>query len=254
MNLDKILLFLGLGNVDKDNLNENVRIGNPIMRKDSYHARGSRTMYLLLPPWHPTRFIFHPIKRKLRKLGFSYIRYEFCPDMLTPDICSTEEYFKLVKEVLREDMAHYAEKHEIERFVLLGMSLSCVTASMASDVSPRITGLILVAPSHSLSRALWHGMRTVNIKNAMKKEGISLTELEKDWEDLDPEKYVPHFKNKKVRILLSKSDTIVPYAQGKKFANEVKRMVPDADVRENRFLGHYGTILHFCFVSKKIEL
>jgi len=34
---------------------------------------------------------------------------------------------------------------------------------------------------------------------------------------------------------------------------KVKKVVPDVDVLENRFLGHYGTVLDFCLFSKKVE-
>jgi len=69
MNLDELFLSLGLGDIRDDVLEERVRVENPILERDCYHAKGARTMYILFPPWHTNRLIYYSIKQKLRKQG-----------------------------------------------------------------------------------------------------------------------------------------------------------------------------------------
>jgi len=251
MNFDK--LFISLNDAyHKDNLNKKKESKKIISKKTFYHAKNSKTTYLLLSPWHSVSFLFYPIKRKLQKMGFSYVQYDFSPDILTPSINSTEKYFEDIRKDIGADITMLSEKHDAKSFVVIGLSLSCVIASMISGISPKIQALILVVPGSSLAESLWSGIRTLKIKNEIEKRGVSLAELEKDWKDLAPENYIRNFKNKRVRIYISESDRIIPYNFGKKFEEEIREIIPDVQVRENKNLGHYGTILHFCLVSKDV--
>lgn len=85
-----------------------------------------------------------------------------------------------------------------------------------------------------------------------KNEGISLKNLRMQWNELAPENYVRYLKDKKVRIILSESDKVIPYHLGRKFTDEILAVSSNVEVKENRFLGHYGTVLSFCFLSRDI--
>jgi len=252
MNLDKLFVFLDTRFSDKDNLKKKVKVKEPISKKTFYYAKNATTTYILLSPWHSVPFLFSLIKKKLAKSGFSYVQYDFSPNILTPDVDSTEQYFDKIREEIGNDIKNFTEKYNTEHFVIIGLSLSCVIASMISGLSSKINGLILVVPGNSLAKSLWRGLRTEKIKDVIREEGVSLTELEKDWKKLAPEQYINNFKNKKIKILISKSDNIIPYHLGKKFADEVEKVVSKVIVRENRFLGHYGTVFNFCLISKDI--
>ncbi len=61
-----------------------------------------------------------------------------------------------------------------------------------------------------------------------------------------PEHYIEGVKDKNIKIILSRSDRIIPYKFGKKLAIEIKQNIANTEIVENTFLGHYGTIVSFC--------
>ena len=173
------------------------------------------------------------------------MHYNLISDILSPDIEATRAYFEIVSQNIKKDLEKISKEKGIERFVMVGLSLSCVFAMMISNNNKLISDIILVAPGNSLSKSLWSGLRTVRVKKAMKKNGVTLKLLKKYWLELDPEHYVNGVKDKKIKIILAKKDLIIPYRFGKRLANELKEVVPDVEVIENKSLGHYGTIISF---------
>ncbi len=252
MNLDSI--FVLLAGLDKDILAEKVRLRKRVFKRTSHHVAKSRTTYLLLPPWHMPSLLFYFVKRKLKRLGFSYIHYDIRSDVLSPDVDSTRNYFKEIEKEIGADMKRWEERFNTEHFVIIGFSLGCVMASMVSGLNSKIRALILVVPGSSLAESLWRGLRTIKLKRVLRGEGLTLTELEKDWEELAPEQYVRNLKDKKVRVLLSRADKVIPYYLGKRFAEEIRKECSDVEIRENRWLGHYGTVLDFCLLSKDVVI
>ena len=250
--LDEILMSLDIESDKEDNLSTNSKVKNPISKITEHHTKGSSITYILLSPWHTNKSLFSGIKNKIKKLGFSYVQYDFTPDVLTPDIESTKKSFKKMQREIGVDMRDWIEKYDTEHFVIIGISLSCVIASMISGLNNKIRGIILVVPGNSLSESLWKGIRTKRFKEKLKEEGVGLADLRNYWSEMDLKKYIHNFKDKRVKILISKSDKVVPYHLGKKFADEVRETVPDADIQINTFLGHFGTVINFCYITRDI--
>lgn len=161
---------------------------------------------------------------------------------------------KLYLRISKKDLEKLSKENGIDRFVMVGLSLSCVFAMMISNHNKLISDIILVAPGNSLSESLWSGLRTVRVKRAMRRNGVTLKFLKKYWLELAPEHYVEGVKDKKIKIILSKHDLIIPYRFGKKLADEIKGIIPDAEVIENKFFGHYGTIVSFLISKKHLNL
>ncbi|MFA6135827.1 MAG: hypothetical protein WC705_00455 [Candidatus Paceibacterota bacterium] len=251
MNLDKLLLIFSA--FDKDVLKNKVGFKNPLFKKE-YFCDNSSEAYILLGPWHANSQTFYLLRDKIINSGYSYIQYDFIPDILSPDIKGTKKYFEYISENIKKDIEEINKKHKIDKFIVMGFSLSCVTASMISGSNKLVKGVILVAPGNTLAEPMWYGLRTASIRKVMEKNKIDLPYLKEQWENLAPEKYAPGLKGKKVKIILSQSDLIIPYSFGKELAQKVKKYVPNIVVKENKHLGHYGTIINFCFISKDISI
>lgn len=251
MSLDKLLLAFSV--FDKDVLRNKVEIKSPLFKKFYPHENSSRA-YVLLAPWHANPAAFNGLKNKIIKSGFSCLIYNFIPDILSPDVDGTSKYFEIIAEKIKGNLNGLQNQYGIKQFVLVGFSLSCVTVSMVASFNKAVEGIIFVVPGSSLARSLWSGLRTVNIKRVMEKNKVTLPYLEDKWENLAPKKYAEGFKDKRVKIILSQSDVIIPYSSGKDFADAVKRFVPETVIKENRYLGHYGTIWNFCLISKDVLL
>jgi len=242
MNLDKILSWSSL--FDKDNLNREVELQNPFSGS-VFYDRGSKVAYVLIAPWHAGSYIFTLIKKRIRGAGDAYVQYNLISDILSPDAEATRAYFEIVSQNIRKDLIKIHKESGVEKFIMVGLSLSCVFAMMIASKNELITDVILVAPGSTLAESMWDGLRTAKIKRVMKKEGMTLGRLKKYWLQLAPEEYLEGIKDKKVKIFLSKSDKVIPYRFGKKFADEAKKIIPDVEVKINNMLGHYGTVGSF---------
>ena len=193
MNIDKIVSWSSL--FDKDVLDSEVEMQNPFSGS-VFYGHGNKTAYILMAPWHSGSYVFSSIKRKIRKIGGAYVQYNLIPDILSPDVEATRSYFEIVNQNVRKDLLKLHRENGVDNFIMVGMSLGCVFAMMVSDQNPLIKKLILVVPGNSLAESLWGGIRTIKIKRMMKKRGLTLTKLKKYWNDLSPENYISHVKDK----------------------------------------------------------
>lgn len=245
MNWDRLLLPFSY--FDRDILKSKVEFKNPLS-KNFYHSPKASKAYVLLGPWHSSTYLFHPLKNEILDSKFSCLQYNFIPDILSPDVEGTIKYFEAISQNIRNDMEEICDRHGIKDFVVLGCSLSSVTASMVSSNNGLVKEVVFVGPANSLAKAMWNGLRTANIRRVMEKNGVTLPYLERRWENLAPQKYSKGFKGKRVKFVLSQSDIIVPYPLGKEFADGVKQYASEVIVKENKNLGHYLTIIKFCFM------
>ena len=251
MNLDNIMAWSSL--IDKENLSKEVELQNPFSGS-LFYGENSKVSYILMGPWHSGSYIFSPMKRKIQKLGLAYVQYNLIPDILSPDVNATRSYFEIVSQNVRKDLEKLNKENGIERFVMVGLSLSCVFAMMISNNNKLISDIILVAPGNSLAESFWSSLRTIRVKRVMKKSGITLKYLKRYWLELAPEHYVDGVKDKKIKIILGRKDLIIPFRFGKKLAREIKQHIPSAEIIQNKSLGHYGTIISFLLSNKYLHL
>ena len=202
MSLDKILILFSM--FDKDVLKDKVEFKNPLSKK-IFICKNSSKAYVLLSPWHADKSTFYFLKNKIIKAGFSCILYSFIPDILSPDVEGTRKYFEDIEKKIKNDLVEFKKQHNIKSFVVVGFSLSCVTASMVSSSNELVDGVIFIAPGITLTEPMWYGLRTKNIRKIMEKNGVTPVCLKNQWDNLAPGKYVQGFKNKQVKILLSHS-------------------------------------------------
>ncbi len=154
--------------IDRENLSKEVELQNPFSGS-VFYGGVTKTAYILIAPWHAGSYLFAPIKRKLRKLGLGYVQYNLISDILSADIEATRAYFEIVSQNVRKDLEKISKEKGIEKFVIVGLSLSCVFSMMISNNNKLISDIILVAPGSSLAESLWSGLRTIRIKRVMKK-------------------------------------------------------------------------------------
>jgi predicted esterase len=69
---------------------------------------------------------------------------------------------------------------------------------------------------------------------------------------LAPENNVNKLDNKQIYLGLSKADVVIPYSCGIKFKKTLEKNKYKIKYNENKYLGHYLTILRFIYFPKKI--
>ena len=171
MHLDKLLLVSSI--FDKDVLEDKIiKFKNPLSKK-IFFCKNSSKAYILLSPWHANKSTFYFLKNKILESGFSCILYSFIPDILSPDVEGTRKYFEDIEKKIKNDLVEFQKQHNIKSFVVIGFSLSCVTASMVSGSNELVDGVIFIAPGITLAESMWYGLRTKNIRKIMENMEIS---------------------------------------------------------------------------------
>jgi hypothetical protein len=69
--------------------------------------------------------------------------------------------------------------------------------------------------------------------------------LKEAWRDLAPENNFDGLKGKEIEIYISKCDVNIPYRFGKKLVDRMVAHGLNPLVNENKYLGHYLTVLRY---------
>jgi len=247
MKIDKIISALFPSSNDKLHP-KNLR---DYIREDFIQNKNSKRVYVILPGWYqsPT-WLYKILKNRIFSRGYSYVYYSFKPEILSTNLNLTKNGFSEISKKVALEIKSL--KRKFSEVVLIGISLGAVSASMIANKSPELDKLVLVCPGNSLAESLWYGTRTRDIEEDFVKRKISLKNLKKIWKNLAPENNLNNLHNKEILIYISQSDIVVPYKNGKKLIYEMKKKKLKPIVKENKYLGHYLTIVKFCLFDREI--
>jgi len=62
-----------------------------------------------------------------------------------------------------------------------------------------------------------------------------------------------NLKGKTVYVYLSRADKVIPYRTGKKLVEKMQENDINVILKENRYLGHYGTIINAYFFPDYLD-
>lgn len=222
--------------------------------RDFCYVPDSKAIYLLLPPWHGSFRDISKVKKRVLDMGFSFLSYEFPPDMLSSDAELTHKCFTVARDSVCRDLSELVEQYGINEVNLIGVSLGCVNAMMIINSYRQINEVTLIVPGNCLAESLWYGIRTQYLKREFEAQGITLQQLKQTWHDLAPENNLTNVNCANLTVLLSKSDKSIPYRCGRKLVDAMNSAGLNPEVRENRFLGHYGTVIKAYSFPRQIVL
>ncbi len=250
--LDKLVSFF-VSTAD-DQLNTQVIVPDVIKRKEFYFVPGSYALYALFLPWHGPFTPYYHLRDSILQKGYSCVEYEFSADILSPDYRTTEKCYKTIEQKVREQLQQLAQDYQFSTVNLVGASLSCVNALMIGNGNNLIKKIHLVVPGHCLAESLWEGVRTQNLRSVLDLGGVRCEQLKEYWRELAPENNIDQLQDKKIYITLSHADEVIPMRHGQKLVSSLQRHGVTPTVRTNRFLGHYATVLSFCYFPTDIVL
>ena len=197
------------------------------------------------------------LSERIVKAGYSCLSYEFPTNILSQDIYKTREAFLKIKKDIRKEIKRIKKFYTFKEITIIGISLGCVNATMIADNNKDIDNICLVVPGDSLAFCLWNGVATVDIKEKIEKQNISLKTLERVWKKLAPKNNLSYQKNKHIEIYISRTDDVIPYESGKRLVEEMKKKGLNPEIFTNNKLGHYLTPVKFIlsknFNQKKIK-
>ncbi len=220
------------------------------LTSDFYHLPGSNTLCVLIPPWKAESDYYKPVRKRIREAGYSCLEYQIASSLISPDHEYTSTSFKQVRDDIRAGIDKIVEQHGFKRVQVIGVSIGCIGAVMVADHNPHVTKLVLVAPGSNLAEPMWYGLKTQNVRKIFEKNGVTLDFLKEAWRDLAPEHNFSGLTGKEIEIYISKYDVNIPYRFGRKLADGMIAQGLKPVVHENRYLGHYLTVLKYLFRGK----
>jgi hypothetical protein len=215
------------------------------LKSDFYHVPGSEILCVLIPPWKTQADHYKPVRKRIGDAGFSCLEYKIASSLLSPDHAYTLAAFKEVEANIRAGMEETVRKYGFKQVQVIGLSIGCIEAVMVSVHNPHVAKVVLVAPGCDLAESMWHGLKTQNIRQLFEDKGITLEFLKEAWRDLAPERDFEGLKGKEVELYISKYDVNIPYRFGKRLADQMKAYGITTHVYENKYLGHYLTVLKY---------
>ncbi len=242
MNFDKIITSV----LPRTYL-EKYRLGNDThhIRKKFIHKQGSSSLFIVLPPWGDGAGLPRFLTHHLVKLGNSCLVYSFPRSILSPDPKLTLKIFHEIAGKIKTDIALIKQKYNFQQIEIIAPSLGCVSGLMTANGNKDVTGLYLIAPGSCLASSLWDGIRTRKLKGIYENKNINKEYLKILWQSIAPKNNLNALKDKKIILITSKSDKIIPYCYGKELGDLLKKQYPETVIQENRYLGHYLTTIKF---------
>ncbi|MEI6553919.1 MAG: hypothetical protein WCO09_05120 [bacterium] len=211
----------------------------------------SEELYILIPPLHYDYDYYRVIKKRISSKGSACVEYKIDSSLLSADVQETIKQFKTVSDKVVLDIASLKLHYGFKKVVIIGVSIGCVQTMMIADKCSNISRIILVVPGNCLAESVWKGVRTQNIRRVLESRGVSMDGLKSAWAELAPENNLTNLVGKDITVYLSMADMVIPYEQGQKLIEGMKRQGLCPIIVKNKHLGHYVTALRF-YLSPKV--
>jgi pimeloyl-ACP methyl ester carboxylesterase len=215
------------------------------LTSDLYPVSGSKVLCVLIPPWKTEADYYKLVRKRIHKAGYSCLEYKITSLLISPDYKYTDTAFKEVIRDVKSGIENMVHQYAFEEVQVIGVSIGCIEAAMIANHNPHVTKLVLVAPGSDLAESMWYGLKTQNVRRLFEKQGITLTFLKNAWRDLAPENNFHGLDGKEIEIYISKCDINIPYRFGKRLADAMIAHGLKPRVYENKYLGHYLTVLKY---------
>lgn len=204
----------------------------------------AKDLAVIFPMWHGGGKAGELLVKRLSQTQ-AVLDYNFHDQILEPDIGRVPESFNAIKNRVVTDILTLRDEAGYRDINLVGLSLGSVALAMVAEELPDFSAT-LVAPGSNLALCMWEGARTQGIRVAMEQKGITEEELDSAWGILAPKNHTGAFKGKKVEMLISQTDRIIPAKYQREMYNEVAKRGALVSARKHRRLGHAATLTRFC--------
>jgi len=200
----------------------------------------------IIPAWHthleePT---YKALAFWLGQQGFAVRRYDLSDHILSPSLEDTLASHKHTQDYVADDLEKIVESRGYRAVHLFGESIGVVSEALIADRLSAFTTATIVCGSSNLALSMWHGSRTVRVRQELQEQGVDARTIDEAWHDLAPKTHVKAFSGKPVRMIISLNDTIVPTVYQHEMATELVGAGSRLQVRYTR-LGHYAAIGRF---------
>ncbi len=221
------------------------------------HTRGRPACVLLLPVmaapnlWIERRFVYELLLRRyavlLLEMPFQFHRVPH-PGVLSGQVFLARTAkalsFNFAQSVLDARRAigwlKSCDLVDGARVGLFGISLGALVGASALSVDERLEGGVLLLGGADFPDLVFNSEMT---RDFVRRSGVGLGEIRRAWNGLDPLDYASRNKGKKVFLLNTREDLVIPIAN----ALKLKEAFPDSS-QHWLPLGHYTALLHLAWI------
>lgn len=204
---------------------------------------------VIFPGWHTHNFPVNILAKRLAKRGWSVLYYDFHDQILEPNDWTVKRSFDYIRDQITSDIESIVHQRAYRQIHFIGISLGSVPLGMVADKFKKFSSVTWVVGGEDLAIDMWHGLRTQDLRRDFEQVRIGLKKLAKDWDNLGPDHHLKCFKNKSVRLVVSKTDIVILAKYQYKLAEELNKIGAQTKINK-RYTGHFMTILRYCLFSR----
>jgi len=160
------------------------------------------------------------------------IIYQLPSTLLSGDLKLMEKSWERLLEKVDEDIEGY------NITTVFGISLGTYPARYAAGKIENKVKLLLSLPGYRLSSVFWKSPATRAVRRDARKSKYDEKDFNRLFSEYDQIENLENLKGKEIRILIGKSDGIVPASEGEKLYDEMKELGLNAEI-EKICYGHY---------------
>lgn len=204
-----------------------------------------KDLCVLLPPWHGGGVFYEWLIKSLARRGNAVQAYYFNGEIIKPDVEQVRASFSYLGDTIATDLTGITQGDRYTKVGMMAMSLGNLVMSMVSSRFSGFDSAHFVVGASSLATSMWHGTRTPHIRAGIEAQGYDLPAIEDAWSELAPINHISSLVGKRVGLLVSTTDEIIPTRYQEEFVRAVQDAGIDPDVNRTS-LGHYASVVKFC--------
>ena len=180
-----------------------------IVEKNHYNPTADN-LTVIFPPWHGGGKFLSLLSSRIARRGESVLSYNLHDQIVEPNIERVQQSFRSIQNTVENDLLQAVDRYGYERIRLLGMSLGNVTLALTARTFSAFDEALMVAPGSNLALSVWNGIRTQQIRRLFEEQGIGELDINEAWARLAPISHVNAFSGKRVKVLTSNKDSVIP--------------------------------------------
>jgi hypothetical protein len=219
-----------------------------IVRQEFLNPAG-RNLHVIFLPWHAGEVPYKWLCHRLTRRGDAVVVYYFAEEVLTPDVGMVKWVYQQLQTIITSSLTKITNKTPYRSVNFIGMSLGNVALAVVADRFNKFDRVTMVCTASSLAKSVWYGDRTKDVRAELEANQLSLAQVEKVWYEVEPINHVAAFSDKKVTIIVSKTDSCIPTRFQTELVQAARKSITDLCVKYTK-LGHYGAIINYCLFGK----
>lgn len=211
--------------------------------KRRYGIRNKKVV-ILLSGWQSTQAQYWFVSKLLERNGFYCLTYTYDKEFLDLNPELTVKNVSLVVVDILEEISLF-KGQGVADIAIFGTSLGSVPAIIAANKTENVNKLILNTSGFDMAKTIWgwdHVLR--GFKEKMVISGITLEKLTQKWKNINPKNNLVGLRDKKILLLSSRNDKIIPFEQADKLRRAILEINESILFKSSGRFGHlsYGII------------